>query len=39
MTYRDAEAMQTAVERYGVIRGGIETLDRLAEHLTRGAST
>ncbi len=33
MTYRDAEAMQTAVERYGVIPGGIETLDRLAEYL------
>ncbi len=36
MTFRDAAAMQTAVEVYGVVQGGIETLDRVAEYLARG---
>lgn len=32
MTFRDADALRTAVERYGVMRGGIGTLDRLAQY-------
>ena len=33
MTFRDAEAFKTAVERYGVLHGGTQTLDRIAEYL------
>ncbi len=33
MTFRDAEAMRTAVERYGVLDGGTQTLDRLAGYV------
>lgn len=33
MVYRDAEALRVAVETYGVVQGGVETLDRLAAHL------
>lgn len=29
-TFESAEAMRTAVERYGVIEGGVQTLDRIA---------
>ncbi len=36
MTFRDAASLKTAVERYGVLEGGTQTLDRLADHL-RGA--
>jgi hypothetical protein len=32
MTFRDADALRTAVERYGVMRGGAQTLDRLAQY-------
>jgi uncharacterized protein YndB with AHSA1/START domain len=33
MTFRDAESYKTAVERYGVLEGGTQTLDRLAEYV------
>lgn len=33
MTFRDAAAMKTAVETYGVLEGGVETLERLASCL------
>jgi len=33
MTFRDAAAMKTAVESYGVLQGGTQTLDRLAQYL------
>jgi uncharacterized protein YndB with AHSA1/START domain len=33
MTFRDAEALRIAVERYGVMHGGTQTLDRLASYL------
>lgn len=33
MTFADSEAFRTAVERYGVLAGGTQTLDRLAFHL------
>ena len=32
MTFRDADALRTAVERYGVLHGGTQTLDRLAQY-------
>lgn len=32
-TFADAEALRTAVERYGVLEGGTQTLDRIAEYL------
>jgi uncharacterized protein YndB with AHSA1/START domain len=32
MTFRDAGALRTAVERYGVMHGGTQTLDRLAQY-------
>jgi ornithine carbamoyltransferase len=35
MTFADAGAYRTAVERYGVRAGGVETLDRLAHYLSR----
>ena len=35
MTFRDAAAMKTAVELYGVLQGGTQTLDRLAQYLAR----
>ena len=35
MTFANDAAMQTAVERYGVLRGGTETFERLAEYLRR----
>jgi uncharacterized protein YndB with AHSA1/START domain len=37
MTFRDAEALRTAVERYGVMRGGTQTLDRLASYVDGSA--
>jgi hypothetical protein len=37
MTFRDAAAMKTAVELYGVLQGGTQTLDRLAHYLARAA--
>jgi uncharacterized protein YndB with AHSA1/START domain len=33
MTFRDADAFRTAVERYGVMQGGTQTLDRIAEYI------
>lgn len=33
MTFYDAEAFRMAVERYGVLEGGTQTLDRLAHYL------
>jgi uncharacterized protein YndB with AHSA1/START domain len=33
MTFRDAEALRVAVERYGVIHGGTQTLDRLSSYV------
>ncbi|HEU5050077.1 MAG TPA: hypothetical protein VFU00_07125, partial [Gemmatimonadales bacterium] len=35
-TFADARAVRTAVERYGVIRGGEETLERIARYLGEG---
>ncbi len=35
MTFRDAAALKTATEVYGVVQGGIETLERVAEYLGR----
>lgn len=35
-TFPDARAVRTAVERYGVIRGGEETLERIARYLGEG---
>ena len=35
MTFADDAAMQTAVERYGVLRGGTETFERIAGYFTR----
>ena len=35
MTFADDAAVQTAVERYGVLRGGVETFERLAAYLER----
>ena len=32
MTFRDADALRAAVERYGVMHGGTQTLDRLAQY-------
>ncbi|MEP6573612.1 MAG: SRPBCC domain-containing protein [Gemmatimonadota bacterium] len=33
LTFADAEAMKTAVERYGVLEGGAQTLGRIAVYL------
>jgi hypothetical protein len=33
MTFADAEGMRKAVEIYGVLEGGTQTLDRMAEHV------
>lgn len=33
MTFRDAEALKTAVERYGVLEGGTQTLGRIAQYV------
>jgi uncharacterized protein YndB with AHSA1/START domain len=35
MTFRDPAAFKAAVERYGVLPGGTQTLDRLAEYAER----
>jgi uncharacterized protein YndB with AHSA1/START domain len=35
MTFANDAAMQTAVERYGVLSGGKETFERIAEYLER----
>ena len=32
MTFESDEAMRTAVERYGVLRGGVETFERIATY-------
>lgn len=32
-TFADAQALRTAVERYGVLEGGTQTLDRIAGYL------
>jgi uncharacterized protein YndB with AHSA1/START domain len=34
MIFADANALKTAVERYGVLPGGTQTLDRLAEYVS-----
>jgi len=34
MTYKDAEAFKTAVERYGVLEGGTQTMERLANYVS-----
>lgn len=41
MTFRNAKAMQLAVERYGVLEGGEQTLERLAGYVAgyRGIAT
>jgi uncharacterized protein YndB with AHSA1/START domain len=33
MTFRDVEAMRTAVERYGVLEGGTQTLERIEAYV------
>lgn len=33
MTYENADAFKTAVERYGVLEGGTQTMERLAEYV------
>jgi uncharacterized protein YndB with AHSA1/START domain len=33
MTYADAEAFKVAVERYGVLEGGTQTLERLSKYV------
>lgn len=38
MTFANDAAMETAVERYGVLHGGTETFERIAAYLQRGAS-
>ena len=35
MTFANDAAMQTAVERYGVLSGGVETFERIAEYVER----
>jgi uncharacterized protein YndB with AHSA1/START domain len=35
MTFANDAAMQTAVERYGVLSGGVETFERIAGYLER----
>jgi uncharacterized protein YndB with AHSA1/START domain len=35
MTFANDAAMQTAVERYGVLSGGTETFERIAEYVER----
>jgi uncharacterized protein YndB with AHSA1/START domain len=35
MTFADEAAMRTAVERYGVLRGGVETFERIARYVER----
>jgi uncharacterized protein YndB with AHSA1/START domain len=34
MTFTDVAAFETAVERYGVLEGGKETLERMAQYLS-----
>ncbi|MEP7001237.1 MAG: SRPBCC domain-containing protein [bacterium] len=35
MTFRDAHGFKRAVERYGVLEGGVQTLDRLALYVSQ----
>jgi uncharacterized protein YndB with AHSA1/START domain len=35
MTFRDAAAFKTAVERYGVLEGGVQTFERIARSVAR----
>jgi uncharacterized protein YndB with AHSA1/START domain len=37
MTFYDAKAFRTAVERYGVLEGGTQTLERLAQYVSTTA--
>jgi len=37
MTFASAEAFKTAVERYGVLQGGIQTMERLAGYVGQAA--
>ena len=39
MTFANDAAMRTAVERYGVLRGGEETFERLAEYVAHPHKT
>ena len=39
MTFQSAEALRVAVERYGVMEGGTQTLDRMARALGRAHQT
>ena len=34
MTFEDAESFRTAVERYGVLEGGTQTLERIADYVS-----
>lgn len=38
LVFANEEAMRTAVERYGVLNGGVETFDRLARWAEGGAT-
>jgi hypothetical protein len=33
MTFRNAETYQTGVERYGILPGGTQAVDRIAEYV------
>jgi uncharacterized protein YndB with AHSA1/START domain len=35
MTFRDAEGFKRAVERYGILTGGVQTFDRLAQYVAQ----
>jgi uncharacterized protein YndB with AHSA1/START domain len=35
MTFANDAAMRTAVERYGVLKGGVETFERIAVYVER----
>jgi hypothetical protein len=35
MTFSDEASYNTAVARYGVLEGGTQTLDRIAEYVTQ----
>ncbi|MEP6619029.1 MAG: SRPBCC family protein [bacterium] len=37
MTFANAAALRTAVEHYGVLAGGTQSLDRFAHYVSRGA--
>ena len=35
LTFADAEAMKVGVERYGVLEGGAQTMERVADYMDR----